>query len=143
VRPPSLFSSDAGCPSSRIWDLGYHEPIRSSSPLTPHANSGILIAGRNCKMKDLLFVGDSHRILSEFPDPVQRHVGYALYQAQMGNKHPDAKPLKSFQGGTLEVVTDHRGDTYRRGLHRQAGALRLRPACLPEEVEAGNRDAEE
>jgi hypothetical protein len=36
-------------------------------------------------MKDLLFVGDSHRVLSEFPDPVQRHVGFALYQAQMGN----------------------------------------------------------
>jgi phage-related protein len=64
-------------------------------------------------MKDLLFVGDSHRILSEFPDPVQRHLGFALYQAQMGNKHPDAKPLKSFQGGVLEVVSDHRGDTFR------------------------------
>jgi len=68
---------------------------------------------RNCKMKDLLFVGDSHRALSEFPDPVQRHVGFALYQAQMGNKHPDAKPLKSFKGGVLEVVSDHRGDTFR------------------------------
>ncbi|MGA3345189.1 MAG: type II toxin-antitoxin system RelE/ParE family toxin [Terracidiphilus sp.] len=64
-------------------------------------------------MKDLLFVGDSHRVLSEFPDPVQRHVGYAIYQAQMGNKHPDAKPLKSFPGGTLEVVSDHSGDTFR------------------------------
>lgn len=50
-------------------------------------------------MKDLLFVGDSHRILSGFPNPVQRHVGFALYQAQMGNKHPDAKPLKNFAGG--------------------------------------------
>jgi phage-related protein len=68
---------------------------------------------QNCKMKRLLFVGDSHRILSGFPDPVQRHVGFALYQAQMGNKHPDAKPLKRFQGGILEVVSDHRGDTFR------------------------------
>jgi phage-related protein len=64
-------------------------------------------------MKDLLFVGDSHRILSGFPDPVQRHVGFALYQAQMGNKHPDAKPLKNFPGGIMEVVSDHRGDTFR------------------------------
>ena len=31
----------------------------------------------------------------------------------MGNKHPDAKPLKSFAGGVLEVVSDHRGDTFR------------------------------
>jgi phage-related protein len=64
-------------------------------------------------MKDLLFVGDSHRVLSGFPDPVQRHIGFALYQAQMGNKHPDAKPLKSLKGGVLEVVSDHRGDTFR------------------------------
>jgi phage-related protein len=56
---------------------------------------------------------DSHRILSAFPDPVQRHVGFALYQAQMGNKHPDAKPLKHVASGTLEVVSDHRGDTFR------------------------------
>jgi phage-related protein len=64
-------------------------------------------------IRRLIFVGDSHRILSAFPDPVQRHVGFALYQAQMGNKHPDAKPLKHVAGGTLEVVSDHRGDTFR------------------------------
>lgn len=39
--------------------------------------------------------------------------GYALYRVQLGNKHPDAKPLKSFPGGVLEVVSDHRGDTFR------------------------------
>jgi phage-related protein len=66
-----------------------------------------------CSIKRLLFVGDSHRVLSGFPDPVQRHVGFALYQAQVGNKHPDAKPLKSFPGGVIEVVSDHRGDTFR------------------------------
>ena len=66
-----------------------------------------------CPIRQLIFVGDSHRILSGFPELVQRHVGYALYQAQMGNKHPDSKPLKSFPGGVLEVVSDHRGDTFR------------------------------
>jgi phage-related protein len=63
-------------------------------------------------VKRLVFVGDSHRVLCEFPEPVQRHVGYALYQAQTGNKHPDAKVLKGF-AGVLEVVSDHRGDTFR------------------------------
>lgn len=34
--------------------------------------------------------------------------------AQIGEKHPDAKPLKGFKGaGVLEVVEDHSGDTYR------------------------------
>jgi phage-related protein len=64
-------------------------------------------------MKELIFVADSHRALAEFPDPVQRHVGFALYQAQMGNKHIDAKPLKNVAAGVLEVVSDHHGDTFR------------------------------
>jgi phage-related protein len=34
--------------------------------------------------------------------------------AQRGGKHPSAKPLKGFKGaGVLEIVEDHRGDTYR------------------------------
>jgi phage-related protein len=64
-------------------------------------------------MKQLIFVGDSHRVLVEFPEPVQRHVGFALYRAQLGNRHVDAKPLKNSAGGVLEVVSDHRGDTFR------------------------------
>jgi phage-related protein len=41
-------------------------------------------------------------------------VGYALYVAQRGGKHVDAKPLVGFGGaGVLEVVADHRGDTFR------------------------------
>jgi phage-related protein len=64
-------------------------------------------------MKQLIFVADSRRTLAEFPDTVQRHVGFALYQAQLGDKHIDAKPLKKIAGGVLEVVSDHAGDTYR------------------------------
>lgn len=62
--------------------------------------------------KPLIFVGDSHRKLREFPRAVQQHVG-ALYQAQMGAKHVDTKPLKGFGGGVLEVLSDHRGDAFR------------------------------
>jgi phage-related protein len=41
-------------------------------------------------------------------------MGFALYLAQMGGKHPDAKPLRGFGGaGVLEVVDDFAGDTYR------------------------------
>jgi len=41
-------------------------------------------------------------------------MGYALYQAQLGLKAPLAKPLRGFGGaGVLEIVEDHRGDTYR------------------------------
>lgn len=41
-------------------------------------------------------------------------MGYALYLAQTGSKHPDSKPLKGFgSAGVLEVTDDAEGDTYR------------------------------
>ena len=41
-------------------------------------------------------------------------MGYALYLAQTGSKHPAAKPLKGFTGaGVLEIVENHHGDSYR------------------------------
>jgi phage-related protein len=41
-------------------------------------------------------------------------MGYALYRAQVGSKHENAKPLKGFGGaGVLEIVADHVGDTFR------------------------------
>ena len=52
--------------------------------------------------------------LRTFPDAVKQTFGYALYLAQTGGKHPDAKPLRGFGGaGVLEVVDDFAGDTYR------------------------------
>lgn len=41
-------------------------------------------------------------------------MGYALYVAQRGGKHRDAKVLAGFGGaGVVEVVTDYRGDAFR------------------------------
>ena len=52
--------------------------------------------------------------LKEFPEGVRQVIGYALYLAQSGEKHPSAKSLKGFKGaGVLEVVEDFGGDTYR------------------------------
>jgi phage-related protein len=48
------------------------------------------------------------------PKEVSYVFGYAIFLAQMGGKHPDAKPLKGFGGaGVLEVVGNFDGDTYR------------------------------
>ena len=48
------------------------------------------------------------------PPEVTREIGFALWTAQMGGKHPSAKPLKGFKGaGVLEIVEDFAGDTYR------------------------------
>src|SRR2546421_5352261 len=49
----------------------------------------------------------------EFPERVRDEIGAALSVAQFGGKHPKAKPWKGEGTGVLEVVEDHRGDTYR------------------------------
>jgi phage-related protein len=65
-------------------------------------------------IKPVVWVGSSRKDLCEFPEPVQNHVGYALYVAQRGGKHRDATPLAGFGGaGVVEIVNDYRGDTFR------------------------------
>ncbi|MBV8730029.1 MAG: type II toxin-antitoxin system RelE/ParE family toxin [Acidobacteriia bacterium] len=64
--------------------------------------------------KPVVWVGSSRKDLREFPDAVQDHMSYALFVAQQGGKHRDAKPLTGFGGaGVVEIVKDHRGDTFR------------------------------
>jgi phage-related protein len=48
------------------------------------------------------------------PDLVVDVFGYALYLAQTGRKHVQAKPLKGFgSAGVLEIVEDWDRSTYR------------------------------
>ena len=62
----------------------------------------------------MVWVGSSRKDLRKFPDPVQYRVGYAIYIAQRGGKHRDAKVLTGFGGeGVLEVVEDFSGNTFR------------------------------
>ena len=65
-------------------------------------------------MKPLFWVASSKKDLREMPPGVVDVIGYALYMAQSGNKHKQAKPLKGFgSAGVLEVVEDFDGSTYR------------------------------
>ena len=64
-------------------------------------------------LKPVVWIGDSLRELKAFPAAVQDEMGYAIYLAQCGQKHVAAKPLKGLGSGVLEVVSDHRGDTFR------------------------------
>ena len=75
--------------------------------------------------KPLVWVGSSRKDLRQFPEVVQDHMGYALYVAQRGGKHRDAKPLTGFGGaGVVEIIKDHRGDTFRAVYTlRYAGAV--------------------
>jgi phage-related protein len=76
-------------------------------------------------LRPVIWVGSSRKDLRTFPEPVQDHMGYALYVAQHGGKHRDTKTLVGFGGaGVLEVVKGFRGDTFRAVYTlRYAGAV--------------------
>ncbi|MDX9974474.1 MAG: type II toxin-antitoxin system RelE/ParE family toxin, partial [FCB group bacterium] len=64
--------------------------------------------------KKVYWIAGAREDLRRFPESVRQTIGYALYLAQNGAKHPDAKPLIGFSGaGVLEMVENHDGDTYR------------------------------
>lgn len=65
-------------------------------------------------LKPLYWMGSSKADLLDLPEEAVDTFGYALYLAQTGQKHPQAKPLKGFgSAGVLEVVEDWKGDTFR------------------------------
>src|SRR5438132_4330746 len=65
-------------------------------------------------LKPVTWVGTSLKDLREFPEAVQEHTGYALYVAQRGGKHQDAKVLSGLGGaGVVEIIKEHRVDTFR------------------------------
>lgn len=64
--------------------------------------------------RPLRWIGSAKMDLLAMPDEVQQSFGFALYNAQIGLLHPDAKPLKGFgSAGILEIVEDWRGNAYR------------------------------
>jgi phage-related protein len=64
-------------------------------------------------LRPVIWVGSSRKDLRQLPE-LQDRIGYALYIAQRGGKHRDAKALSGFGGaGVVEIVEDYRGDTFR------------------------------
>jgi predicted XRE-type DNA-binding protein len=59
--------------------------------------------------KPLHWVGSSKKDYFDFPKPVQYDMGYALGLAQLGGKHPKAKPWKGEGQGVFEIVEDYGG----------------------------------
>src|ERR1039457_3740581 len=66
------------------------------------------------RLKPLRWMGSSKRDLKALPRPVEDLFGFALYLAQVGKKHEQAKPIKGFgSAGVLEVTEDWDRTTYR------------------------------
>lgn len=64
--------------------------------------------------KPLRWVASSRKDLKGLPTRARREFGLALFDVQLGDTPPAAKPLKGFGGsGVLELIEDDRGSTYR------------------------------
>ncbi len=68
--------------------------------MTEYSEITILRYTNECepRLKPVVWIGSSRKDLRTFPDPVQDHMGYALYVAQHGGKHRDTKVLSGFGG---------------------------------------------
>jgi phage-related protein len=70
--------------------------------------------GETDQPKPLFWIGPTLRDLRQFPAAVRQMLGFALFEAQKGGKHQDAKVLKGFGGaGVLEAISHHDGETFR------------------------------
>jgi phage-related protein len=71
-------------------------------------------AERKLRARPIRWLGNSRETIRGFPEAVKDDIGTALFAAQIGEKHEDAKPLKGFGGATiLEIIANHDGDTFR------------------------------
>ena len=60
-----------------------------------YANIGIMAT---TALRELIFVASSRDDLKAFPEDAEDQAGFALYKAQLGERHASAKPLKGFGG---------------------------------------------
>ena len=63
--------------------------------------------------RPLFWEGSSKKDFKEFPIPVQKDMGVALFVVQLGRTPDSSKPWKGLGPGVYELVEDHRGDTFR------------------------------
>jgi phage-related protein len=61
--------------------------------------------------KPVRWIGDSRQRLREFPEAVRFEIGQAIYQVELGERHPSAHAMQGLSA--VEIVSDYRGDTFR------------------------------
>lgn len=102
-----------------------------------------MTGGPTGQPRPLEWIGSSKKDLMALPAQVVDVFGYALYLAQTGERHDQAKPLRGF-GSRGRAGSGGRLAWRRlsRGLHRPVHGAGVRAACISEEVEAWHSDAE-
>jgi phage-related protein len=86
--------------------LAYNEKVVPETPERP---------------RKLVWLVDSLNRLMGFPPAVRQKLGFALYQAQIGQKHESAKIMHGFAETVWQVRADDPGGTYRAVYAAQFG----------------------
>ena len=73
------------------------------------------------KPRKVIWLVDSLDRLAGFPAAVQKQLGFALYQAQIGQQHERAKILRGFAEAVWQVRADDPSGTYRAVYAAQLG----------------------
>ena len=71
--------------------------------------------------RKLIWLVDSLDRLARFPAAVRNKLGFALYQAQIGQQHESAKILRGFAEAVWQVRADDSSGTYRAVYVTQIG----------------------
>jgi phage-related protein len=65
-------------------------------------------------VKKVVWVGSSYKDLLDFPHPVRRAMGHALFSAQKSKMHPHAKVLSGMGSAGIQEIRENDGSgTYR------------------------------
>ncbi len=83
---------------------------RIITPFEIYTRTGIVLDENR---KPLYWEGSSKKAFKEFPIPVQKDLGVALFVVQSGGMPASAKPWKGLGSGVYELVDDYLGDTFR------------------------------
>ena len=54
-------------------------------------------------LRELIWLGDSKRVVSRFPSSIKEDLGFQLYQLQKGKMPLRSRPMKSIGGGVFEL----------------------------------------
>lgn len=66
-------------------------------------NDKLVAADEVSGLADVIWLGNSRDVLRGFPKGPQQHLGYALYQVQLGQSPPDSKPMQTVGAGVYEL----------------------------------------
>ena len=89
-------------------------------------------------LREVVWIGDSKARLKEFPQPVQKDIGDALFILQAGSMSPAAKPFKGIGSGGFRDTIGLADRYLSCCIYSENWRASLRAALFSKEIEARN-----